>query len=201
MKVIGITGSSGSGKSTVCDILKREYNVKIIDADKIAKQLSKKGTGYLNDIVKEFGENILDEKGELDRKKLANIIYRDSEKRNKLNNCTFKYIKNEIEREIKEENGASTIVIDAPLLFECKLENMCESVIGVISNKNMQITRIMSRDGINCIEAEKRLDSQQTNEFYIEKCDEIIENNGNIDDIKNKVKKIVEKCNITKKLH
>ena len=86
-------------------------------------------------------------------------------------------------------------------MFECELENVCECVIGVISNKNMQITRIMSRDGIDCIEAERRLTSQQTNEFYIEKCNEIVENNGNIDDMKNKVKKIVEKCNITKKLH
>ena len=69
--VIGITGSSGAGKSTICEILENEYKVKIINADKIAKKLSKKGSNYIIDIISKFGADIVDEEGELKRKKLA----------------------------------------------------------------------------------------------------------------------------------
>ena len=79
--VIGITGSSGAGKSTICEVLEIRYNVKVINADKIAKKLSKKGTNYINDIVAKFGTDILDEEGELKRRKLAEIIYNDEAKR------------------------------------------------------------------------------------------------------------------------
>ena len=83
--IIGITGSSGAGKSTVCEILKNEYHVKVINADKIAKELSKKGTLYLLEIVEKFGEEILLENEELNRKKLANIVIkRYSRNRNSL---------------------------------------------------------------------------------------------------------------------
>lgn len=69
MNIIGITGSSGAGKSTVCDILQEEYQVKVINADKIAKELSKRGTSYLDEIIEKFGKDIVDENGELKEKK------------------------------------------------------------------------------------------------------------------------------------
>ena len=154
--IIGITGSSGAGKSTICEILQKEYNVKIINADKIAKRLSCKGTSYINEIIEKFGKDIVDEKGELKRKKLAQIIYNNSDKRKELNNCTFKYIKKEIEEEIKEIEKDEIIIIDAPLLFECGLDKLCDKVIGVISKRDLQIERIIARDNIDYNQAESR---------------------------------------------
>ena len=198
--VIGITGSSGSGKSTICKMLKKEYKVKIINADKVAKKLSRKGTNYIIDIIDKFGKDIVDEEGELRRKRLAEIIYTDPEKRKELNNCTFKYIRKEIEKQvIKEESSDNTVIIDAPLLFECELDKLCNSVVGIISKREMQIERIVARDNVDYEIAEKRLNAQETNEFYIEKCDEIIENKNDIFAIEKSVGEIAEKYNIQRK--
>lgn len=208
MNIVGITGSSGAGKSTVCDILQKKYHVRVINADKIAKRLSKSGTKYINEIAEKFGKNILDKDGELKRRELAEIIYTDPEKRKSLNSCTFKYIQKEIqkeiekeiEKEISEESVASTIVIDAPLLFESELDKICNCVIGVISQKNLQIERIIVRDNVDYEHAEKRLSAQEPNKFYIDKCDEIIENNNDMFYIEKRVNQIAQKCNITKRL-
>ena len=200
--IIGITGSSGTGKSTICDILKDEYKVKIINADKIAKKLSRKGTNYIIDIIEKFGKDIVDEEGELRRKKLAEIIYTDSEKRKELNECTFKYIRKEIERQIKKEknsNNNNTIIIDAPLLFECDLDKICDKVIGIISKKELQIERVVARDNIDYDQAEKRINAQATNEFYKDRCDDIIENNNDVFKLERKIKEIANKFNIEKK--
>ena len=198
--VIGITGSSGAGKSTICNILKKDYKVKIINADDIARKLSRKGTNYIIDIIEKFGRDIVDEEGELRRKRLAEIIYTDPEKRKELNNCTFKYIRKEIEKQIKkEENSDNTVIIDAPLLFECELDKLCDIVIGIISKREMQIERIVARDNVDYESAEKRLNAQQTNKFYIKKCDEIIENNNNLVNIEKEVKEIVKKYDIKEK--
>lgn len=200
MNIIGITGSSGAGKSTICEILQQKYDVKVINADKIARKLSKGGTNYIEEIAQRFGRDILDEEGELKRKKLAEIIYTDPEKRKQLNKCTFKYIKKEIEKEIREEKSASVIMIDAPLLYECELDKLCDHVIGVISKRELQIERIVARDNVDYEHAERRLDAQENNEFYISKCDEIIENNNDIFYMENCVSEIAKKYNITKKL-
>lgn len=85
MKIIGVTGTSGAGKTTLCEILNKQYGVYIIDADQIAKRLSKKGNVYLKAMVECFGDEILNQEGELKRKELANLIYQDDEKRNQLN--------------------------------------------------------------------------------------------------------------------
>ena len=196
--IIGITGSSGAGKSTICEILQKTYKVKIINADKIAKELSSKGTNYIKDIIEKFGNNIVDENGELRRKKLAEIIYNDVQKRKELNNCTFKYIKKEIEDQINKTINGVTIIIDAPLLFECELEKLCNKVIGVISQKELQIERIIERDSINYEEAQKRLNAQEDNEFYIKKCDVMIENNNDIAFIEKEIKNIADKYGINK---
>lgn len=192
--IIGITGSSGAGKSTVCEILQNEYGVKVINADKIAKQLSKKGTNYLSEIVKQFGKEILLENGEMNRPKLAQIIYSNNEKREKLNSCTLKYIKEEIQKEIQKANNSKEykiIVIDAPLLFEAELEKLCKFVIAVISeNKNLQVQRIVKRDGITEEQAEARLNAQKSNDFYTSKSKFVIVNNGELKEVEEQIKKI-----------
>ena len=196
--IIGVTGSSGAGKSTLCQFLEDKYNVTIINADKIARKLTKKGTNYVVDIIKIFGTDIVNEEGELKRKKLAEIIYTDSKKREQLNNCTFKYITKEIQKKLNKINNNTVAIIDAPLLFESELNKICDKVIGVISKREIQIDRIVARDNIDYEQAEKRLAAQQTNEFYIQHCDDIIENN-NLLDFEQKVNLVMEKYRITKK--
>ena len=124
--IIGITGSSGAGKSTVCEMIEKTYNSKTITADKIARKLSEKGTEYLNEIIQRFGNNVLTENGDLNRRKLANIIYSSKQKRQELNQITFKYIKKEIEKEIKNSNN-KIITIDAPLLIEADMKKLCDT--------------------------------------------------------------------------
>ena len=199
MKIIGITGSSGSGKSTVCEILNEKYNVKIIDADKIAKELLTSGTEYYNDVISKFGRKIIDDVGEIDRKKLADLIYNDDKKREMLNNSTFHYVVKEIKSRVKEANNID-IIIDAPLLFESKLNDICKLTIGVIAKESAQIERIIKRDSISKEQACKRLKAQQTNDFYMSKCTEIIENNNEYIETEKQIEKIAKKYNITKKL-
>lgn len=194
--IIGITGSSGAGKSTVCEILEMEYDVKVLNADKIAKQLSQKGNLYLDDIVELFGKDILTEDGELDRPKLANIIYNDDQKRELLNQCTFRHIHITLQEEIAnilKKDEKAIIVIDAPLLFEAKLEDMCDLVIAVIAkDKELQIERIVQRDRITREQAAKRLQVQMPDEFYTSKSQYVIVNDGEIEEIERQVEKIME---------
>ena len=199
MKIIGITGSSGSGKSTVCEILNEKYNVKIIDADKIAKELLTSGTEYYNDVISKFGREITNGSGDIDRKKLADLIYNDDKKRKMLNNSTFYYVVKVIKLRAKEANNVD-IIIDAPLLFESKLDDICNFTIGVIAKESVQIERIIKRDSISKEQACKRLKAQQTNDFYISKCTEIIENNNEYIETEKQIEKIAKKYNITKKL-
>lgn len=179
--ILGITGSSGAGKSTVCEILERKYSSQTINADKIAKQLSKQGTNYLQEIIQNFGDDILLEDGELNRRKLANIIYSNPEKRDELNNITFKYIKNEIKEQIAKSNN-NIIAIDAPLLLEANLQEICDKTIAVISeDRNLQIKRIIKRDNIDKEHAIVRLNAQHPNEFYIQNCDNTLINDETLE--------------------
>ena len=189
MKIIGVTGSSGAGKDTLCEILENKYNAEIVDADKIARELSKKGTMYLQSIVESFGSGIVDRKGELNRKKLASIIYEDDKKREELNKLTFIYVVDEIKKRINKIKK-KIIVVNAPLLFESNLDQVCDFVIAIIAERNVQIERIMKRDNIKADEAEKRLNMQNTDEFYIENADYIIHNKGDIKDIGKQLKDI-----------
>lgn len=184
MKVIGITGSSGAGKTTLSKILKEKYHYEVIDADKIARDLSIPGTEYLNKIRLNFGETVFFEDGTLNRKALAQKIYTNKKDLEILNNLTFKFVVEEIEKKIlkiqnfQEKNDLNKfIVIDAPLLFESNLDKKCDCVIALIANENVKINRICKRDNITEEIAKRRLDIQQTDEYYIKKADFIIENN------------------------
>ncbi len=191
--IIGITGSSGAGKSTISEILEMEYQAKIINADEIARRLSYENDDYLTEIVASFGTEILLDTGELDRRKLADIIYKSEEKRKDLNAITFKYIIAEIKRAIRETQE-KLIIIDAPLLFEANLQSLCDVTIAVITrNLEIQITRIMERDAITKEQAMNRLKAQHSNEFYISKCSYSIVNEGNIQEVEKQIETIFRK--------
>lgn len=191
MKIIGVTGSSGAGKTTICNLLEKKYLAHIIDADKVAKRLAKKGSMYLNSIVEYFGVGILDNAGELKRKELASIIYEDEEKRNALNNLTFTYVVKEIKENINNLQDRELIVIDAPLLYESNLDKVCDIVIGVIAKEEDKINRICKRDNITEEMAKKRLNIQLSDDDIKDRADYIIVNNGNLEELEEEIKKIM----------
>ena len=178
--IIGITGNSGTGKTLICkSILENSRNktVSILDADKIAKELSVPGEEYFEKIVDLFGKEILTEDGIINRKKLANIIFQDSTKREQLDIITYKYVGEETKRRI-EQARYDIVIIDAPLLIESGLNKICNVIISVIADKNIKLDRICSRDNLSKEEAKNRLNSQKEDEFYIKNSNYVIVNNN-----------------------
>lgn len=192
MKIIGITGSSGSGKTTVSKILSEELKVTTINADEIVKQMQEKGTEYYKEIIETFGQKILQKDGSLNRKKIAQMIFQDELKKEKLDKLTYKYVVEEIKVQVKNSKE-EYIIIDAPLLIESKLNEICDTIIAVISNKEEQVKRISKRDNIEEKNAKLRLDAQKDNKFYKLNADYIVENNGgNYDEFMGRVRKFVQ---------
>jgi len=180
MKVIGLTGGIGSGKSTVSRML-RGLGAKIIDADQIAREVVQKGKPALREIVETFGEDTLLEDGTLDRKKLGSIIFSDEEERLKLNAITHPRIKEEINEKIEKcrvDNCCDLIVLDCALLFEMNMENMVEESWLVSLNKETQLRRIMSRDELSKNDAQLRIDAQMPLSLKAEKATRIIDNSS-----------------------
>ncbi len=189
--LFGITGGSGCGKSTVSDIF-RSLGYLIIDCDVLARQVTMPGEECLEEIKKEFGEDITDKEGMLLRKKLAEIVFKDSERLKSLNEITHYYILKRI-FEIAEESEHSIIGIDGAVLFESGVTKKCRKVIGVIADMDARLKRIQERDKISPEAAKARISSQKDDKFFIENCDYLVYNNGNRVDLENKVREVVEK--------
>ncbi len=179
--VIGITGNSGTGKSEFAKLLAKKINAEIINADLVAKKLSEPGNIYNEKIIELFGEEILENK-KIYRKKLADIIYNNSQKRELLNNLTYIYVGNEIKHMVKLIKNQN-VIIDAPLLFESGLEKICDFTIAVFADEKTKIERICKRDGIDESIAKSRLSIQEKIEYYKTRADYILENNGNLNEI------------------
>lgn len=185
MKIIGITGNSGSGKSTIAKLIKEECGGTIIDADQIAKNMIATNSEYLQEIIKAFGTVII-KNNQLDRKKLADIVFTDKIQKEKLDKITFKYVVDEIKNQISTLKEQNYIILDVPLLFESNLNEICDYTIGVISDQNNKINRICKRDHISEEKAIQRIDAQPDDDFYINNCDYII-NNSSYEEVASKV--------------
>ncbi len=174
--IIGITGGSGSGKSRVSKVL-YDKGFYIIDADLVARECVKKGKPSYNEIMKRFGEDVFLPCGELDRKKLGAIVFSDEKELEALNKITHKYIKKEIEKQI-EENSDKDIVIDAAVLKQGGLWELCDIVVLVRAEKQVRIKRIMQRDTLSEENAKNRIESQPDDKEYMEYCDFVADNSG-----------------------
>ncbi len=174
MRLIGLCGRSGSGKSSFCK-LALELGFIVIDCDLVYNELVSKRTPCLDELEANFGKTVI-ENDSLNRKKLAPIVFSDREKLELLNKITHKHITNRIFEMLGEYGEDAFVILDAPTLFESGLDNQCESVIGIIAPDELCISRIIKRDGITEQQAASRLSNQLTNDFIIEHSDYIVYN-------------------------
>ncbi len=186
--VIGLTGLSGSGKSTVAHLLK-EMGFFVVDADQIAREVVLPGTPALLKISETFGSGVLKEDGTLNRHMLGSLVFSNPELLQKLNDITHPAILREIKCLVADCH--TPVVIDAPLLFETGLTSLCQKVIVVTASDPVRCARIVKRDGISPSEAKKRLKAQQKQKSYQSQADYVVNNDTNMEDLKQQVHKIV----------
>lgn len=182
--VVGLTGQTGAGKTTVCKVFS-ENGFSVINADHISRLVMEKGQPCLAEICEFFGKDILLENGNLDRPKLAGLVFTDKKKLELLNSITYPYITAEILKMIRKlsAEGKKLILLDAPTLFESRADDFCELIISVISREEFRAERIMKRDNISRESAQYRIDSQLKEEFFRTHSDFIIKNNSDIDNL------------------
>lgn len=164
--IIGLTGQTGAGKTTVANELKSK-DCLIIDADKVARDVVKPGSKCLKALIFEFGDDICYSDGSLNRSLLSKRAFSDRNKTEKLNKITHPFIVSEINSIIKNNKlKYGIIIIDAPLLIESGLNSICKAVISIVAPWDIRLQRIIERDGITEKEAERRMASQNNKDFY-----------------------------------
>jgi dephospho-CoA kinase len=189
---IGLTGGIASGKSTVTNILDF-LGAKIIDADKIAHQLMKPERKLWTTIVDSFGEKILQEDGTIDRNKLGTIIFNNRQEKEKLDQISHPIIISEIKSRLKKMTSTEEIiVVDIPLLVEADLMDLFQEVWLVYITKEEQINRLMERSQIDREGALARIESQMPMEEKKKYADRIIDNNGSLSQLEQRVNKLWE---------
>ena len=179
MLTIGLTGSTGSGKGYVSDIFKAA-GIPCLDTDQVCRDVYRKGEACYEDLVTYFGQEILSEDGEIDRRVLFHLTFPDKEKYQALNSIAFLHIMKVTRRWLAdcEEAGTSLVVVDAPMLFESGFDKLCQRSVCVIADKETQIRRVMARDGISEEEALSRLSRQKSNDYYRSRCDYELNNSA-----------------------
>ena len=173
MIIIGLTGPTGAGKSSLTPVAEK-LGFKVIDCDKTARQAVEKGTEGLVALVRTFGEDILLPDGSLNRKALAQKAFSTPQKTELLNKTLLPFITELVLRECDGDK----VLLDAPTLFESGLDAKCTATVGVLADRETRLARIKIRDNLSEVEALIRINAGKTDEFYKKNADYIIYNNG-----------------------
>jgi len=176
-KVIGLTGGFGTGKTTVAGIFK-SLGATVIDADRLAHSVIKRGTPVYRRVVKEFGAGILDNAGNIVRSKLARVVFNDKGELNRLNRIVHPQVIKLIKGRIERSGGYGLVVIDAPLLIEANLAGVVDKLVVVKSSRKRQIERCRRKFGMNEKDVLKRIGEQMPLEEKAALADFVIDNNG-----------------------
>ncbi|WP_297790367.1 dephospho-CoA kinase [uncultured Anaerococcus sp.] len=188
-----ITGLIASGKSTFADILRKKGEV-VIDADAINKSLIQEGGKNYLAIKREKDFSSAFSEGKLDKKKLGQMIFENPQKMRKLNAITHKNIIEEIEKEI-EKTDKTRVFVEIPLFFQMEEKFQTDKVILVTCDRDVQIQRLMARDGISKDFAKTKIESQDMLKNMIDNSDIIIDNSGNEKDLNKKINNILDRGN------
>lgn len=188
---VGITGGTGSGKSSVCNYLTKK-GLQVIDSDAIARKLLDRGTVTYDLVVSHFGEKILKANGEINRQLLSSIVFGSSDELNFLQNVVTKETVEIVKKLLEKSRPEMKIIfLDAPLLFETGLDQDVDIVWFVLASQDKRLKRLSKRDGIPVFEIEKRMSAQMPEEQKEMLADIVIENEGSLDDLYSKVDKLL----------
>ena len=167
MKVIGVTGPTGSGKSLLCDFLSKN-KIPVIDADEVYHGLLIPPSPCLDALRGAFGDEVFLSDGSLNRPALSKIVFRNEEKLILLNKTVLGFVLDRINEMIGDldKEGKTLVAIDAPTLIESGFHKECDTVISVLSSPELRLARIMERDGISREAAEARIQAQKNDDFY-----------------------------------
>ena len=177
MEIYGLTGKTGSGKTTVAKLLS-EKGFYVADGDVLARKVTEKGSLVLKELSDCFGEDIIAEDGSLKRQELARRAFSSEEARQNLNRITHTAIHNLFLGEIKkaENDGFTHLLFDAAALLESPSKNLCKKIIVVHAPYDVRLQRILSRDSISEEDAKRRMNAQKSDEYYLSAGDIIINN-------------------------
>lgn len=179
---VGLTGGMGSGKATVARFLAR-YGACVVDADELAREAVSPGSGVWRELVREFGDGVVSEGGEIDRRALAGLVFEDPAKLGRLNAIVHPPVVREIRRRFaaaEREGIYEVAVADVPLLYEAGLEDDFDRVVAVTCTREEQLRRCRERDGFTRAEIESRLNAQMDLGEKSRRADYVIDNSGTI---------------------
>lgn len=178
MLVLGLTGGTGAGKTTVLELL-RKKGAMILDCDCIYYELLSEDTPLRSAIGKTF-DNVFFANGELNRQKLGNLVFQNPAELDKLNALVYEHLGAEVKCRLADakKQGASLCAVDAVNLLESGLGELCDATIGVIAEEGLRVQRIMERDSISEDYALSRIRAQKQDDYYRRNCDHILINNG-----------------------
>lgn len=184
MRVIGVTGGVGAGKSTVLEYLKETYHAKVILADIVGHEVMEPGEDAYDRILQEFGSGILSEDGKIDRKILGSIVFSDERKRKALNAIVHPEVKREILRRIDraEADGETYVVVEAALFLEENYDAFCDETWYIYTNEEQRRERLKASRGYTDGRINQILRSQKTHKEFLSRCGFVIDNNGTAED-------------------
>lgn len=188
--VLGLVGPTGAGKSTVARTLEK-LGCRIVDCDAVAREVTDTCEPCLEELCREFGADIRKE-GQLDRRLLASRAFSTKEKTERLNQITHPWIcKKSLERiEAFRKEEAPAVLLDAPLLFEAKMEGICDFILAVVAPSEVRLERILARDGISRELALSRIKAQQSSEYYKKRSDFWLDGSLPMEEVQAKAQRI-----------
>ena len=184
MKIIGITGGVGAGKSTVLDYLRERFHAYVIQADQVGHQVMEPGEICYSQVIALFGEHILKKDKTIDRKAVSDVVFGNEEKLKKLNGIIHPAVRQSVLEEIQlqKEKKTAIVVVEAALLLEEHYEKFCDKVWYVHTDREIRISRLMENRGYSREKSESIISSQAPDEYFAKHADYIIRNNGDIKD-------------------
>lgn len=193
MKVIGITGGVGAGKTQVLEYLNNKYGATICQADAVGKKLQKKGTECFDAIVAHFGTEILDAKGELDREKLADIVFSDKVELSVLNSIVHPAVKEEIYKKIAKEERKNTnlFILESAILIEDHYEEICDELWYIYVEDSIRKKRLIYARGYDSKKVDDIIAAQLPKSMFMKHCDRVIDNSNTFEETKIQLDKIV----------